>query len=125
MIACFSGFLWKFMAAVPGILGGMYPVLAWAHTELSMLLKHVYGCPVVPTAMCSKQGGVWNLITELLPCWVFDLKSKIVFSSLRVGYVRSGCSPEAFQRIWSVAWAQLELATPPKTYLWFHQLPLP
>jgi hypothetical protein len=88
MIACFSGFLWKFMAAVSGILGGMYPVLAWAHTELSMLLKHVYGCPVVPTAMCSKQGGVWNLITELLPCWVFDLKSKIVFSSLRVGYAR-------------------------------------
>jgi len=70
-------------------------------------------------------GGVWNLITELVPCWVFDLKSKIVFSSLRVGYVSSGCSPEAFQRICSVAWAQLELATPPKTYLWFHQLPLP
>jgi len=59
MIACFSGFLWKFMAAVSGILGCVYPVLAlaWAHTELSMLLKQVYGCPVVPTAVCAPSRG--------------------------------------------------------------------
>jgi len=38
-----------------------YPVLAWAHTELSMLLKQVYGCPVVPTAVCAPSRGSLEL----------------------------------------------------------------
>jgi len=53
---------------VSGILGDVCPVLAWAHTELSMLLKQVYCCPVVPTVQLRQEEFGTNYRVASLLC---------------------------------------------------------
>jgi hypothetical protein len=80
---------------------GPYGALHAPKTRL-LVSSGTYSYSMCAPSSDTSQGEVWSLNTELLPCCVFDLKSKIVFSRSQSGLCQvrllSGSLSENLQR---------------------------